>query len=397
VAEPATRRQLDDATANLDPPCAVLDRAALHLNADDLVRRASGKPIRLASKSVRCRAVLREVLNRPGFSGILGYTVAEALWLADEFDDIVVGYPSVERAALTQLATSDHVTRVTLMVDRAEQLDFIDAVVPPDTRASLRLCIDLDASLRIFGGRLHIGARRSSTHEPRDAADLARAIERRPGFELVGLMAYEGQIAGVGDQPAGRRARAAAIQAMQSRSVRELAERRTEAVAAVTAVHPLQFVNGGGTGSLETTTAESAVTELAAGSGLYGPGLFDHYRAFTPVPAALFALGVSRRPAPNMVTVTGGGWIASGPTGADRQPVPTYPPGLKLLAAEGAGEVQTPLHGAAARDLRIGDRVWFRHAKAGELSEHVDEFQLVEGGTIVGAAVTYRGEGKTFL
>ena len=83
--------------------------------------------------------------------------------MADEFDDIVVGYPSVERAALTQLATSDHVTRVTLMVDRAEQLDFIDAVVPPDKRASLRLCIDLDASLRILGGRLHIGARRSST------------------------------------------------------------------------------------------------------------------------------------------------------------------------------------------------------------------------------------------
>jgi D-serine deaminase-like pyridoxal phosphate-dependent protein len=207
-------------------------------------------------------------------------------------------------------------------------------------------------------------------------------------------MAYEGQIAGVGDQPAGRRARAAAIQAMQTRSVHELAERRA---AAVSAVRPLEFVNGGGTGSLETTTAESAVTELAAGSGLYGPGLFDHYRAFTPVPAALFALGVSRRPAPHMVTVTGGGWIASGPTGADRQPVPTNPPGLSLLAAEGAREVQKPLRGAGAGDLRIGDRVWFRHAKAGELSEHVDEFHLIEDGVVVGVAPTYRGEGETFL
>jgi D-serine deaminase-like pyridoxal phosphate-dependent protein len=184
---------------------------------------------------------------------------------------------------------------------------------------------------------------------------------------------------------------------MQARSVRELAERRAAAVAAVAAVQPLKFVNGGGTGSLETTTAESAVTELAAGSGLYGPGLFDHYRAFTPVPAALFALGVSRHPTRDIVTVTGGGWIASGPSGADRQPIPTYPPGLKLLAAEGAGEVQTPLRGAAARGLRIGDRVWFRHAKAGELSEHVDEFHVVEGDNAMQTMATYRGEHRTFL
>jgi D-serine deaminase-like pyridoxal phosphate-dependent protein len=184
---------------------------------------------------------------------------------------------------------------------------------------------------------------------------------------------------------------------MQSISVRELAERRQAAVAAVAAVHPLEFVNGGGTGSLETTGAEQVVTELAAGSGLYGPGLFDSYRSFRPAPAALFALGVSRRPAPDIITVTGGGWIASGPPGADRSPIPTYPSGLSLLPAEGAGEVQTPLRGDAARALRIGDRVWFRHAKAGELAEHVDEFQLIEGDAIQETALTYRGEGQNFL
>ena len=394
--DPATR--LDRATADLDPPLAVLDLDALRANAADLVRRAAGKPIRLASKSIRCRAVLRQVLAMPGFSGILAYTLAEALWLAEEFDDIVVGYPTVEAAALRRLAADPVLAgRVTLMVDGTEQLDFIDSVVPVNARPELRLCMDLDSSLRGFGGRLHLGARRSPVHEPEDAGRLARAIAERPGFTLVGLMGYEGQVAGVGNQPPGRPAWGVAVRTLQSISVRELAERRGAAVAAVTAVHPLEFVNGGGTGSLETTGAEAAVTELAAGSGLYGPGLFDHYRAFSPAPAALFALGVSRRPAADMVTVTGGGWIASGPSGTDRSPIPTYPPGLSLTSAEGAGEVQTPLRGSVAGTLRVGDRVWFRHAKAGELAEHVDEFHLVDGDVITETVPTYRGEGKTFL
>jgi D-serine deaminase-like pyridoxal phosphate-dependent protein len=395
-ASPAER--LDRATADLDPPVAVIDLAALRQNADDLLRRAAGKPIRLASKSVRCREVLRQVLAMPGYSGLLGYTLSEALWLADEFDDIVIGYPTVEVNALRRLAADEQAaSRITLMVDGVEQLDFIDALIAPDRRPAFRVCIDLDASLRVLGDRVHLGPRRSPVHHPAEARALAHTIAQRPGFTLVGLMAYEGQVAGLGDQPAGQPLRGVALRRLQSISIRELAERRGAVVAAVAAVQPLEFVNGGGTGSLESTGAEAAVTELAAGSGLYGPGLFDHYRAFRPAPAALFALGVSRRPAVDMVTVTGGGWIASGPVGGDRPPIPTYPAGLKLSSTEGAGEVQTPLSGAAAQGLRIGDRVWFRHAKAGELSEHVNEFQFVEGDRINQTAPTYRGEGKAFL
>jgi D-serine deaminase-like pyridoxal phosphate-dependent protein len=389
---------LNAATAHLDPPLAVVDLGALRANAADLVRRAGGKPIRVASKSIRCRTVLRQVLTMPAFAGVLGYTLAEALWLAEEFEDVVVGYPSVEAGALRRLAADPRLAgRITLMVDATEQLDFIDAVVPPQTRPALRVCLELDASLRKLGGRIYLGVRRSPVHTPAEAARLAQLIVDRPGFTLVGMMIYDSLIAGLGNQLAGRPARTAAVRAVQSSSARDLAERRAAAVAAVSAVQPLEFVNGGGTGSLETTTAEAAVTELAAGSGLYGPGLFDNYRAFSPAPAALFALGVSRRPAADIVTVTGGGWVASGPPGADRSPIPTYPPGLRLLGTEGAGEVQTPVRGAAARSLRIGDRVWFRHAKAGELAEHVDELHVVDGGQVIETAPTYRGEGKTFL
>ena len=139
------------------------------------------------------------------------------------------------------------------------------------------------------------------------------------------------------------------------------------------------------------------MTEVAAGSGLYAPALFDGYDAFRARPAAFFGLDVTRRPAPGVVTVIGGGWVASGPAGRDRLPVPALPVGLRLLGAEGAGEVQTPLTGAPARRLAVGDRVWFRHAKAGELCEHVDVLHLVQGDAVVETVPTYRGEGMTSL
>src|SRR6478672_8086719 len=120
------RARLDEATSDLDPPLAVLDLDALDANAADLVRRATGKPVRVASKSVRNRGVLRRVLARPGFSGVLAYSLAEALWLSAGEDpvstDVVVGYPSVDRSALRRLAADETAAaRVTLMVDSVDQ------------------------------------------------------------------------------------------------------------------------------------------------------------------------------------------------------------------------------------------------------------------------------------
>jgi D-serine deaminase-like pyridoxal phosphate-dependent protein len=406
MSAPATgsdrqRTRLDSATEDLEPPLAVLDLDALDANADDLVRRANGTPIRVASKSVRCRDMLRRVLARPGFAGVLAYSLAEAIWLATGVDrvsdDVVVAYPTADRRAIRHLAEdAAAAARVTLMIDCVEHLDLVDAVVPPALRPAIRICLDVDASLRAAGGRVHLGVRRSPVHSPEDAAALARAVVAREGFRLVGLMAYEAQIAGVQDAPARRPVRGLAVRGMQAVSGRELAARRTAVVAAVSAVAPLEFVNGGGTGSVERTAAEPAVTEVAAGSGLYSPALFDGYRAFAARPAAFFALPVTRCPAPGTVTVAGGGWVASGPPGRDRLPVPTYPAGLAWLPAEGTGEVQTPLRGPGTAGLRIGDRVWFRHAKAGELCEHVDVLHTLCRDGLTGAVLTYRGEGQAF-
>ncbi len=386
---------LNAATADLEPPFAVVDLGALRANADQMAARAGGKPIRVASKSVRCRAVTTATLELDGYQGVLALTLAEALWLADDVADVVVGYPTADVASLRRLADDARLAaRVTLMIDSADQLNLIESVTAGST--PLRVCIDLDASLSLGGGTVHIGARRSPIHDPAAAEALARAVVARPRFTLVGLMAYEAQIAGVGDD-AGGVLNKVQIRAMQAVSARELRRRRAAAVAAVQQVAPLEFVNGGGTGSIDGTAAEEAVTEVAAGSGLYCPTLFDHYRSFRLDPAAFFVTSVVRRPSPEFATVLGGGWVASGAPGTDRLPSPVWPDRLRLTGLEGAGEAQTPLRGPGARAMAVGDRVWFRHAKAGELCERVNELHVVADGRVIATVPTYRGEGKAFL
>ncbi|WP_430645820.1 alanine racemase [Agromyces sp. GXS1127] len=392
--------ELTEATRHLDAPVGALHLGALRWNAHEMVRRAAGTPIRVATKSIRVRAVIEALLALPGYRGVLAYTLAEAIWLAGRMpslDDLVVGYPTAETAGIRRLATDgDLARRITLMVDSPAQLDLVDAVLPPAEREEIRVCLELDASWHapVLG---HLGVRRSPVHDPDDAGALAAYIAERPGFRLVGVMAYEAQVAGVVNAPRGRPVDGAVNRWMQSRSMPELVERRARAVAAVRRHADLEFVNGGGTGSLEATAADPSVTELGAGSGILAGHLFDGYLHFTPAPAAAFALDVVRSPSARHATILGGGWIASGPPAVDRLPQVVWPEGLRMLPREAAGEVQTPVTGRPAARLRAGDRIWLRHTKSGELAEHLNEFAVVDGDEVVGTVPTYRGEGMAFL
>ena len=391
VTDASPIADLHAATADLDPPLAALDLSALRANAADLVRRARGVPIRVASKSVRCRAVLEEVLGSQltghgGFAGIMSYSLREALWLAGHgARDVLLGYPSVDRAALAELAAdATLLDSITLMVDDVAQLDLIRAAVG-GAGISPRICLDVDASLRI--GPLHLGVRRSPIRTPEQAERLAR-VARERGFRVVGVMTYEAQIAGLPDTNP-------AVRLVKRLSAAEIGTRRTHVLDAVRSVAgELEIVNSGGSGSIEVSVAAPEVTEVTAGSGLYVPTLFDGYRAFTPHPALYFALPVLRRPAAEIATVFAGGYIASGPVGASRVPKPVWPKGLRLIGTEGAGEVQTPFTGAA--DLAVGDRVWMRHAKAGELCERFDAIHIVDADDRRTTVPTYRGEGRNF-
>ncbi|HET8566479.1 MAG TPA: amino acid deaminase/aldolase [Solirubrobacterales bacterium] len=396
-----SHQSLERIFAEVEAPFAFVDLEAMWENAAAMLGRAADKPVRVASKSIRCRPLLKAILARDErFHGLMTYTLPETLWLAEQgFENLLLAYPTADVGALEELALRSAANpegAPIVMVDCVQHVDMIGSVLgkgaPP-----IRVCIDVDASWWWLGGRVKVGPKRSPVHTVEEAVALAREIEKRPQIELDALMAYEGQIAGVGDRPPGQRRRGAAIRWMQKRSAAELAERRAAIVAALGEFVELQIVNGGGTGSLELTAAEPAVTEVTAGSGFYAPALFDHYSRFSLTPAAGFALPVVRKPSAGKATALGGGYLASGAGDPARLPAPWLPPGLELDPEEGAGEVQTPLLGRAAASLDVGDRVYLRHAKAGELCERFDTLYLIEGDEIVDQVPTYRGEGKTFL
>ena len=378
--------RLSAATRALPAPVAVVDLDAFDANGSTLVGRSHGLPIRIATKSLRSRPLIERALGRDGFAGLMCYAVREALWWARTgHTDLMVAYPSVDVPALTELAADPALTAaVAVMVDSIEHVDFIARHV--EGHEGLRVAVDVDASLRV--GPAHLGVRRSPTRTPQQVEAVIRRAQER-GLVVAGLMFYDAQIAGLPDT-------SPAVKQVKARSHRELLTRRAEIVSAARALADLDFVNGGGTGSLHVTGLDPSLTELAAGSGLYAPTLFDGYDGLVLEPAAFFGTSVVRRPAAGIVTAYGGGYIASGPPGWSRVPTPLEEQGLELVRTEGAGEVQTPLKGAAADTLSLGDRIWFRHAKAGELAERFTEFVLVAGDEVVGRAATYRGEGQCF-
>src|SRR6476469_3302092 len=367
---PPVAARLSGDTAGLPAPLAVVDLDAFDANAATLVQLAAGMPIRIATKSLRSRPLIERALGRAGFQGLMCYAVREALWWArDGHEDLLVAYPSVDVPALTEIAADPALSRAFMvMIDSVEHVDFIAREVPG--HEGLRVAIDVDASLRF--GPAHMGVRRSPTRTPGDVEVVVRRAQER-GLVVAGLMFYDAQIAGLPDSgPAVRR--------MKKLSDTELRTRRAQVVSAARALADLEVVNGGGTGSLHVTHLDPSLTELAAGSGLFAPTLFDGYDALSLRPAAYFAVPVVRRPGERMVTAYGGGYVASGQPGWSRVPTPLPEQDLALIRREGAGEVQTPLEGAGADQLSLGDRIWFRHAKAGELAERFTEFALVSSG-----------------
>jgi D-serine deaminase-like pyridoxal phosphate-dependent protein len=351
-----------------------------------VVAQAGQKRIRVASKSVRSIALLRRILAaNPRIQGVMCFTAREAVYLAGlGFDDLLIGYPAVHPADLAEVtrATADG-ARITLMVDSGEQ------------GVRLPLCLELDMSLDV--PRLHFGVWRSPLRTAEQARPVIARIQSSEHVWLDGVMGYEAQIAGIGDNTA-KRARNLLIRALKRRSATDVARRRAELVALIKSLGGrLRFVNGGGTGSLRTTRAEPAVTEITVGSGFYSPALFDSYRDFRYQPAAGFAVEIVRRPQPDIYTCLGGGYVASGSAGKEKLPAVSLPQGAKLEALEGAGEVQTPVRYRGPEKLDIGDPIFMRHAKAGELCERFTHLLLVQDGKVVETVPTYRGDGQNFL
>ncbi len=376
----------------------MLDLDMLDDNARAIAQAAGSKKVRLASKSIRSVDVLRRILNAdPAFQGIMCYTAAEAVFLAGHgFDDLLLGYPQWEPQAIQSLVNLVGDGRsVTLMVDSLEHIMHIEQFAKQQGTV-VPLCIDVDMSMSYPG--LHFGVWRSPISSWDGMQSLVERILQSPWLRLDGIMGYEAQVAGVGDNAAGKWLKNQAVQFLKKRSIVEAAKRRQEVVEQLALMKvALRFVNAGGTGSMESSRQEAWVTEITAGSGFYAPGLFDHYASFRYKPAAAYAVEVVRIPKPGLVTCMGGGYTASGAVGQDKLAKPYLPTGLRLLALEGVGEVQTPLQLPEQTQLKLGDPVFFRHAKAGELCERFNTLYAVSQGRIVDEYATYRGMGECFL
>ena len=379
-------------------PFAYLDLDLLEQNIRQVVERANGKRVRLASKSLRSVAVIRRILAaHPCFQGIMCFTCQEAAFLASQgIDDLLIGYPAwnTEDIATVAKETASG-AHITLMIDSIDHVAQVEAVARA-YNVRLPLCLEIDMSMNLPG--LHFGVWRSPIHTAKQARPIIKRIMASSHVWLDGLMGYEAQIAGVGDNFPGQRAKNTIVRKLKQRSIHELAQRRAALIQLVESYRlTLRFVNGGGTGSMDTTRDEAGVSEITVGSGFYAPALFDNYRAFHYQPAAGYAIEIVRHPRPAIYTCLGGGYIASGSVGPEKQPQPYLPPGAKLDALEGAGEVQTPIRYKGNIALHLGDPIFMRHSKAGELCERFTHLLLVTNGTIQEEVTTYRGDGQCFI
>jgi D-serine deaminase-like pyridoxal phosphate-dependent protein len=365
-------------------------------------QKHTAKKIRVHSKSIRCVSLLRRIFERGGdaFQGVMTFTMEETAFLAKRgFDDFILSYPTVQPSDLELLADLTRAGKqVSLVVD---SLDHLRGLSTAGERAGviLKACMEVDMSYRPLKSSLHLGVRRSPVRSIEDALHLARQTERYPGVSIDSIMAYEAHIAGTSDNLPNARIKNRLLRTLKRASVRELTERRGSVVERLRQEGlEIRAVNGGGSGSLMSTGKDASVTEVTAGSAFYGPGIFQHFKEVSFLPSSFFALQIVRRPARDIVTCHGGGYVASGPAGADRLPVPFLPRGCTFLPFEGAGEVQTPLRlSRKCPELTPGDPIFFQHAKAGELGERFNAFFLVQGDRVVDEVKTYRGEGKAFL
>lgn len=379
-------------------PLAYVDLDLLDRNAAEIAARAAGKQIRLASKSVRCRAILQRILDSDAvYRGLMSFTADEALHLLDHgFDDVLVAYPTVYPPHIKALAERAAAgARVYLMVDRKEHLDIISAAIR-ELEVTLPVCIDLDMSVDLPG--LHFGVWRSSIRSLHDLRQFVQYANGCPQVEIRGVMGYEAQIAGLGDAVDGKPLMNRVVKRLKAYAIPKIARFRGEAIAFLQSQGiELDLINGGGTGSIDSTTAETWITEVTVGSGFYNSHLFDYYSQFRYAPAAGFAIPITRIPKPGTYTCLGGGYIASGAVDRTKAPKPYLPDGAALVENEGAGEVQTPINYDGPETLHIGDPILLRHSKAGELCERFNELHLIQSGRIVDRVPTYRGEGKCFL
>lgn len=377
-------------------PCAFIDLDYLRENVAQVLRRTGSKKIRPGTKAIRSVELLRRIARSDArFSGWMCYSAAEAVFLsARGFDDLLLPYPVYQARQLREVCTEiKKGNRIIVAFDSVEHLQRYQSVAARE-QTILPVCLDIDTATRL--PLLHFGVRWSHVHSADQVRVLLGKLKESPNLALSGAIAYEAQIAGLPDRLPGHRLQNGAVRLLKKVAERSIARLRRELLQTLAdSGVELSFVNAGGTASLEVTAADPCVTELTPGSGFFGPALFDHYHGLMLRPAAAYAIEVTRK-APGYFVCHGGGYNAPGACDSSRSPVPYLPEGVRLTAAEGAAEVQTPMTYDGRETIGLGDPIFLRTSTAGILSENFKQLLLIADGAVVGAATTYRGDGMCF-
>lgn len=380
----------------LERPFAWVDLEALDANID-YVAAKTNKPIRVATKSVRSVQLLRYIVDRlPHVAGYMTYTAAETVYLLEQgFNHLLLGYPVMEPNAIKKCLQSIKDGKdVTFMVDHLDQVKYlVDLAKPFDV--TVPICLDINVSVDFRF--VYFGTKRSPLHSYDTVAKLLSEIEGM-NVEVKGVMTYEAQVAGVADLPElslTSKVKSKLIKQMKTKSLKQIEDIRQETLSIIRHLSTPTIINGGGSGSIDFTDTLD-VTEITVGSAFLAPALFDRYQSLNLKKASGFALAVVRQFDRQTFVCHGGGYIASGAPGSDRLPSFYEEGRYSYLSLEGAGEVQTPIVDKN-QSIAIGDTVYFRHAKAGELCERFLALHAIRGNGYVGSYLTYRGEGQCFL
>ncbi|MGM8884487.1 alanine racemase [Psychrobacter sp. 1U2] len=391
-------------------PSAWLDMDALDHNIQLVNQKTQAINLRLATKSIRSIDMLNYIKEKShNFIGLMSYAAEESLYLLENgFDNILCAYPTLDMTsvAATFKYTKQGATMI-WMVDRPEHVDVLNAVAKAHD-VIIDVCLDINMSMPL--PKLYFGTKRSALMDTKDVKKLLKHIKKCPNVTVSAAMGYEAQIAGLAEHVPGKALLTPAIRLLKQRSKKQVSKRRSSIVAWLKKQgYTLELVNGGGSGSMDFTSSQPEITEITVGSAYYKPAYFDHMDSMEAFqPAVGFVLPVTRQPEKGVITCHGGGFIASGAVGEDKAPSIHYPSGLSILADEGFGEVQTPMAIAKPAAINIGNYVWCRHAKAGELCEHFNELIGYRQAAQVTTAndkkakkefdtmMTYRGAGQCF-
>jgi D-serine deaminase-like pyridoxal phosphate-dependent protein len=385
-----TREALQALLNDVQCPCAVVDLDAFDHNIDLFAKGIvdAGKAVRIGTKSVRIPGLIKRCLEHHGFKGTFLFHPNEIAYLHEHLGvkDFVLAYPfmNIQEADICASAVAkDPETKVAVMVDSSYHLQLLEKSAAKKG-VKLRLIIDVDMAINFLGQLA--GVLRSPLRTPEQVVSLAKRVKEFDHLEFAGIMGYEAQEAGTGDT-------SLLYRMMKRKSRKKVVKRRAEVVRALeTEGLHCDIVNGGGSGSFLDTAKEDCVTEITVGSGLFKSYIFDPINNLKDfIPSMFMALRIVREPRPDTVTCFSGGYVCSG---SYKPPRIVYPASCSVTGREGFGEVQTPIRFDPTKvQLKLGDVVVCRFAKAGEPMERFNEIVVLSKGQIVDRLPTYRGAG----